>query len=45
MTTKMEAKSKLRLNLVLPSTFATNLGEKKISNPVLSPMYVFDLKC
>jgi hypothetical protein len=34
MTTKMEAKSKLRLNLVSPSTFATNLGEKKISNPV-----------
>jgi hypothetical protein len=32
---KNESKSKLRLNLVSPSTFATNLvGENKVSNPV-----------
>lgn len=30
----MKEKLELRWKLVSPSTFATNLGEKKVSNPV-----------
>ncbi len=30
----MKAKLEPRWKLVLPSTFAINLGEKKVSNPV-----------